>query len=613
MCTARTVTMLSDAMAVAAAYAVMTLLRFGSEVGRDAYRLWVPIAVAAHVLVACAVGLYDGKWRQGSFDETTALCVSVIAATTCLVLVDMLLGRPVPVRTVADGGTSALVLMAGRRYLTRVRHDRRLRPPSDARHRVIVFGAGEGGEQAIRAMLRNPIGDFFPVALLDDDRTKSRLRIMGVPVLGGTERLAEAVTRTRADTLLIAIPSAGSSLIRALSELAPSLSMQVKVLPPVAELPGGVIGVNDFRAITPSDFLGRREIDMAMDFGGAYLMSRRVLVTGAGGSIGSELCRQLFRLGPARLVMLDRDESALHAVQLSLEGRALLDSRNLVVADIRDERRLHAVFAEHRPEVVFHAAALKHLSLLEMYPSEAVKTNVWGTRNVLDVAVRGGVERFVNISTDKAADPTSVLGYSKRIGERLTAASAADAAGTLLSVRFGNVLGSRGSVLSVFRTQIEAGGPVTVTHPDVTRFFMTVEEAVRLVIQAAAIGRPGEALVLDMGEPVAIVEVAKRLIHGAGRPVDIVFSGLRPGEKMHETLFGCGEQDVRPAHPWISHVTVPPLVVSDLALLQGVSSEDELTAAMRQLCALPPLGCVTSSNTRVAQPSKQAGTAAAAV
>ena len=234
--------------------------------------------------------------------------------------------------------------------------------------------------------------------------------------------------------------------------------------------------------------------------------------------------------------MVERDESALHAVQLSIEGRAMLDSRNLVVADIRDRSRMHQVFAEHQPEVVFHAAALKHLPLLEMHPSEALKTNVWGTVALLEAAVDVGVERFVNISTDKAADPCSVLGYTKRLAERLTAAAADRGDGVFLSVRFGNVLGSRGSVLTAFAKQIEAGGPVTVTDPEVTRYFMTVEEAVQLVIQAGAVGRDGEALVLDMGEPVRIDDVAKRLIAEADRPIDVVYTGLRDGEKLHEVL-----------------------------------------------------------------------------
>jgi FlaA1/EpsC-like NDP-sugar epimerase len=262
--------------------------------------------------------------------------------------------------------------------------------------------------------------------------------------------------------------------------------------------------------------------------------------------------------------MLDRDESALHAIQLALHGRALLDSDETILADIRDPHRVREVFDQFRPQIVFHAAALKHLPLLERYPAEAVKNNILGTRNVLEAAAACGVESFVNISTDKAADPVSVLGYSKRVTERLTAHMASQAEGSYLSVRFGNVLGSRGSVLTTLSAQVAAGGPVTVTHPEVTRYFMTVDEAVELVLQAAVIGSSGEVLVLDMGEPVRIADIARRLVAVAAHPVDIVFTGLRPGEKLVEDLLGQGEVDNRPHHPLIRHARVTQLTLEQL-------------------------------------------------
>jgi FlaA1/EpsC-like NDP-sugar epimerase len=299
-----------------------------------------------------------------------------------------------------------------------------------------------------------------------------------------------------------------------------------------------------------------------------YITGRTVLVTGAGGSIGSELCRQLAMFQPAQLIMLDRDESGLHAVQLSIEGRALLSSPGLVLADIRDLGRMHEIFSEYRPQVVFHAAALKHLPLLETAPEEAWKTNVLGTRNVLAAAQASGVERFVNISTDKAADPSSVLGYSKRVTERMTASVPSSATGTYVSVRFGNVLGSRGSVLTAFRAQAETGGPITVTHPDVTRYFMTIAEAVRLTVYAGAIGTTGEVMVLDMGEPVRIFDVAARFARLQTPPLG---TGLRPGEKMHEDLMGDAEIGERRVHPLVTHVQVPPLPTTATALFDDVS------------------------------------------
>jgi FlaA1/EpsC-like NDP-sugar epimerase len=285
-------------------------------------------------------------------------------------------------------------------------------------------------------------------------------------------------------------------------------------------------------------------------------------------------------------MMLDRDESALHALQLSLHGRALLDGPELILADLRDPERIRRVFAERRPEVVFHAAALKHLTLLQRHPGEAVRTNVLGTQAVLDAC--RGVAMFVNISTDKAANPTSVLGYSKRITERLTAYAAAHTEGTFLSVRFGNVLSSRGSVVTAFQQQIEAGLPLTVTHPDVTRYLMTIQEAVHLVLQAAAIGRDGEALVLDMGSPVRIADLARQLAEQAARPVDILYTGLRPGEKLHEELLGSGEIDARPLHPLVSHVAVPALHPADAIALDPYDDPEKIIARLAALCVQPP-------------------------
>jgi FlaA1/EpsC-like NDP-sugar epimerase len=432
-------------------------------------------------------------------------------------------------------------------------------------------------------MVHDPKSPYLPVGLLDDNLDRRNRRLAGVPVLGGRHDMAAAADRVEADALLIAIPSATSDLIAELSALARAIPLTVMVLPPVAELFGGRITVEDIHRVTPEDLLGRHQVQTDVESIAGYVTGQRVLVTGAGGSIGSELSRQLHRFGPAELLLLDRDESALHGVELSIQGRALLDSRDLVLMDIRDRNGLARLFAEREPEVVFHAAALKHLPLLERHPSEAVKTNVWGTLALLEAAARSGVDRFVNISTDKAADPESVLGYSKRICERLTAEMAARTGQPFLSVRFGNVLGSRGSVLETFHRQVERGGPVTVTHPDVTRFFMTIEEAVQLVIQAGAIGAGGEVLVLDMGEPVKILDVAEMLAAQSDRPIEIVFTGLRPGEKLHERLSAIGETGGRPMHPLIQHVPVPPLPVGLVQALDPAADGDLTIELLRRL------------------------------
>ncbi|MGH9121349.1 MAG: SDR family NAD(P)-dependent oxidoreductase, partial [Acidimicrobiales bacterium] len=383
----------------------------------------------------------------------------------------------------AVAGCIEVVFSGGARYLWRLNWERQ-QAPGRSTERALIFGAGEGGAQIVRALLAGRDSPYLPVALLDDDPAQRSRRIRHLKVVGGREALVSAARSKGAGTVIIAIPSAPAKLVQEITELATDADLDVRVLPSVRELIRSTVSMADIRPVTDADLLGRRVIEIDLSSIAGYLTGSRVLVTGAGGSIGSELCRQVHAFGPATLVMLDRDESALHQVQLSIEGSALLDTRALVVCDIRDRAALDAVFDEHRPHVVFHAAALKHLPLLEMWPQEAVKTNVYGTANVLDVARRYGARRFVNISTDKAAFPTSVLGYSKRLAEGLTADAGRDADGTFLSVRFGNVLGSRGSAISAFRVQVDAGGPITVTDPDVTRYFMTVEEAVRLVVQA---------------------------------------------------------------------------------------------------------------------------------
>jgi FlaA1/EpsC-like NDP-sugar epimerase len=561
-------------------------------------RLVIVLASGAGALVGLGgvQGLYTGRWLRGSFEEARAVSIAAVSVTAVMVLLDLALGHPVPASATLAAGPTALAGMAGVRMLNRVASTR-ADVGEAARWRVVVFGAGDAGKDVMGAMRRDPSRTYDPVALLDDDPAKSNLRLHGVAVRGNRSDLETVARRARADTLLIAVPSADGALMRALTDQACALGLTVKVLPPVSEFFDQVAGVEDIRPVTFADLMGRREIEVDIDAIAGYLTGRRVLVTGAGGSIGSELCRQVRRFGPRSLVMVDRDESALHALQMSMDGRALLNERCLVVADIRDRHRLERVLAEHAPEVIFHAAALKHLPLLEMHPEEAVKTNVFGTENMLAAAAATGVSRFVNISTDKAADPICVLGYSKRIAERLTAwydLYATHPGSSYISVRFGNVLGSRGSVLTAFRQQIIERRPLTVTHPDVTRYFMTVEEAVRLVIQAGAVGSGGDVLVLDMGDPVRIADVAQRLILESGEDIAIEYTGLRPGEKLHECLLGEGEDDHRPIHPRISHAPVPPLPPADLGAMQDLHRHDEVIGRIRTATFAPV--CLPGTN-----------------
>ena len=580
----------ADMVAWTVGLAVGCLERFDFRVSQIHVRELVFFALGAAVLqtvVGAAAGLYLGRWRVGSLEEAGAIAANVAVVAGLLLVSDaMFRAHPVPLSSVMGGGFCALIVIGGSRTALRLTLERHQRRASAGTVRLLVFGAGEGGTQVIDAILRDRRCPYLPVALLDDAPSKRTLRIRGVHVEGGRDALPILASHYKAEALLIAIPSANRETVAELTALGQAAGLAVKVLPAVSELFGTLIDALDIRDVSEEDLLGRTMVDTDVASIAGYLTGKRVLVTGAGGSIGSELCRHIARFEPSELVMLDRDESGLHAVQLSLEGRALLDSPAVVLLDIRDRQAVFDCFRACQPEVVFHAAALKHLPLLEQYPGEAIQTNIGGTVNVLDVAIQTGVERFVNISTDKAADPISVLGAIKRIGERLTAHAATEASGIFLSVRFGNVLGSRGSVATTFRAQMEAGGPITVTDPDVTRYFMTAAEAVELVIQAGAIGRSGEVLVLDMGEPVRIADMAARFASRASQPVEIVFTGLREGEKLHEVLLAADESDERPFHPLISHITAPPLEPSFVQALDCRAPKGECRRELLRVCNL---------------------------
>jgi FlaA1/EpsC-like NDP-sugar epimerase len=548
--------------------------------------LWYGVLGMCALVVGCglAAGLYRGRHLRGSRDEVRAVMLAAALVACCLVLAGPMLTSSQRVRPqiVVVGAALALVAMLGARYVAFAAR-LRSRPPAPAAVKIIVFGAGEAGAQLIRRLTSQSDVAYQPVAILDDDPAKRRLRIHGVPVLGGRGQMAEVAASTGAKVLVIAIAGEASQVIDALTAAAERCGLIPKVIPSLRELLTGHARIEGVRDPRISDLLGRRAVTSDVASVREHIAGQRVLVTGAGGSIGAELCRQLYQLGPAELIMLDRDESALHAVQLMLHGRALLDSDETVLADIRDQRRIREVFERFRPGIVFHAAALKHLPLLERCPAEAHKSNVLGTLTVLEAAADHGVHSFVNISTDKAANPVSVLGYSKRITERLTADMSARTGARFLSVRFGNVLGSRGSVLTALSAQVAAGGPVTVTDPEVSRYFMLADEAVHLLLQAAVIGRGGEVLVLDMGEPVRIADMARRMAAGSGREVDIVFTGLRPGEKLFEDRLAQGENDLRPYHPLISQVPVPPLSAAEVAVLDPDADADSVYRELARL------------------------------
>ena len=522
--------------------------------------VWLPTVLLGigagflHSVVGFMMGLYSGHFPYGSFGEVRAVSIVVFIESFALTVIVLILGTSIgiPRSSVLIAFPLALMMMFGARYLRRLSLEVSRRPNSEALPTIVV-GAGNAGGLLVRSMMTDPDSPLRPVALLDDDPSKRRLTLHSVQVLGGTDEIIETARATSAEVLVIAIANADSAMLRKLTDDGVEAGLQVLITPSVQQMVSGKVTVSDLRNIKIEDLLGREPLDTGIDKIADYVTGKRVLVTGAGGSIGSELCQQLHKFGPKELIMLDRDETGLQHAQLRTIGNGLLDSREVVLANIRESETLLEIFQDRKPEVVFHAAALKHLPMLEQYPREAWKTNVLGTLNVVNAARSVGVTTFVNVSTDKAASPTSALGHSKRVAEKITSWAAEDTGLKYLSVRFGNVIGSRGSMLPTFQTLIEAGGPVTVTHPEATRFFMTIPEACQLVIQAGSIGRAGEVLILDMGQPVRILDIAKRMIGMSGKKIEIIYTGLRDGEKLHEVLVGEHEDLERPFHPQISH------------------------------------------------------------
>jgi len=537
------------------------------------------IAIITTLKLGCFIGLcqcfygllsnlYLGRYRSASFEEFLVLSLGAGLVSLFGLIIRITFDFPdVPRSIPLISGFISLIFMQMSRVLGRPMH---LYFPStklDSGHRTLIYGAGIVGRQLAEQMLVRKT-EYTPVGFLDDDPSKSRMRIFGRRVFGGIQELESVILRTNTKILLVAISQINSNVLLELDSRCRRLGVKLRLIPTAFEIVSGAVRLGDITDVSEENLLGRRPVQPDDRDIAEFIRGKKILVTGAGGSIGSEIVRQVKRYGPKALGMLDRDESALLALQLSLDGTGLLMSNDLILADIRDAQRIDELMQELKPEIVFHAAALKHLTTLERFPEEAHKTNVIGTKNVLTSAQKAGVETFVNISTDKAADPSSVLGRSKFTTERLTAGmpnrTNTGKESKFISVRFGNVIGSNGSFIHTFRYQIKHGGPVTITHPEVTRFFMTVSEAVHLVLQSVLVGAHGETLILDMGEPVRIADIAKRMIEVSGRPIEITYTGLRPGEKLHETMYSESENIDSRKHKFIMHVRVEPMQVGEI-------------------------------------------------
>ncbi|GAA3402037.1 nucleoside-diphosphate sugar epimerase/dehydratase [Paenibacillus hodogayensis] len=502
--------------------------------------VYTGISVAVCTIGMITFKLYNRIWHYASIGELLSIVKAV--TVTCLIswiLTSAVIGHLVPIPLLVRSFETILLLMGGTRFAWRVFRDSYFKS-SDRPNRALIIGAGDCGTLIAKEMKCDKSSLMTPVAFIDDDIRKHHLQVLGLPVYGGRDKISEAVERLNIDEIIIALPSVLKKDISQIISHCKSTKAKLKIIPKIGDLIQGIVTINEIRDVEVEDLLGREPVNIDLQGIADYVSEKIVLVTGAGGSIGSELCRQLAPFKPIRLIMLGHGENSIYSIEAEIRRKypeLIIES---VIADIQDRARIEFVFAKYSPQLVFHAAAHKHVPLMEHNPSEAVKNNIFGTKNVADCADRFGVERFVFISTDKAVNPTSVMGTTKRVGEMYIQSLNAHSVTRFVAVRFGNVLGSRGSVIPKFKEQIRMGGPVTVTHPEMIRYFMTIPEAVQLVIQAGAIANGGEVFVLDMGEPVKILDLAKDLIRLSGfepgLDIEISYSGVRPGEKLFEEL-----------------------------------------------------------------------------
>jgi FlaA1/EpsC-like NDP-sugar epimerase len=597
--------LVADGLLVATAWWLAFELRFDHGVPPyydTLFKRTLLIVVGIKLLVFILFGFYDRWWRYVSTRDmwgaargvTVASLVADVTVYFASPVADVRLPRSIAVMD----WLLLLAFIAGSRLIARSVFERPTPGRLVARGKeVLVIGAGEAARDTIREMHRNPQLGYTPIGLVDDDPRKKNIRIHGVRVLGTTADLPHLLRDNKPDEILIAVPSASGEFRRAVVTTTRELGVPVKTLPGLHELISGEIDLAvQIRPVQVEDVLGRDPVDVDLDSAAPYVEGKTVLVTGAGGSIGSELCRQLTRLGPQRLILVELGETALFEIERELVDERGFSAAVPVLADVGNATKMRQVFERYEPSVVFHAAAYKHVPLMEANPLESVRNNALATKVVADAAVEHGTHRFVLVSTDKAVNPKTVMGQSKAVCEWVVEAYGAreDISTRFVAVRFGNVLGSSGSVIPIFRRQIEKGGPLTVTHPEMTRFFMTIPEAASLVIQSGAIGGEGHVFVLDMGEPVKIVELAEQMIRLSGKDpaeIGIDFVGARPGEKLHEELWGENEKVVATAHPKIRRVSGP---VVDAAWLQDELGElERLVEAGETLNAVSRLAAMS--------------------
>jgi FlaA1/EpsC-like NDP-sugar epimerase len=591
---------LLDVAVVVVAYLIPLVLRFEGSVPSEfwnSFWTFTPLLVTVHLAANLVFRLYGHMWRYASVEEARRVILASGTAGVVVVVLGELLGgdgRILPLSVVVFGAFLTLLGFGAIRFQSRLFAWRR-RTDAPETKRVLIVGAGDAGEMVIKDIVRNPALGLLPVGVVDDDRRKLGRTLHGVRVVGTRGDIPDLAAALVVDQVILAIPSATGDLVRDVVACCEQAEVLLKVLPSVRDLVGGRVSIRDVRDLRMDDFLGREPVETDLEAVAGILRGRRVLITGAGGSIGSEITHQVAALEPAELFLLDHDETHLYDVSRTLRNGL---EPQLLLADIRNRERVHAIFAKHRPEVVFHAAAHKHVPFLESHPEEGVLTNVIGTANLADAALAVGAERFVLISTDKAIRPTSVMGSSKWLAEQILWSLHGRNGCRFSAVRFGNVLGSRGSVLPTFFKQIARGEPVTVTDPDMARFFMSVREAVQLVLQAAALSEGGEVFTLRMGEPVTIIDLARRVIRMSGRipdkDVEISIVGARPGEKLVEEIVDVAEEAVASEHVAIT-VARPPAPepgmlrrsLREIELLAAEGRSEELKVRIKEMARRP--------------------------
>jgi FlaA1/EpsC-like NDP-sugar epimerase len=548
--------------------------------------LMVVVAIMVKPVIYYSFGLYRRLWVYASVNElkiiVAAVAVSsviVSAVMITLFILGVITGLPRSVLGIDF--LLSLVFVGGIRFALRIRAEARAPQPRNGKIRkVLVIGAGDAGALVVRELLKNRQSNLEPVGFLDDDPGKQRHELYGVQVLGTLTELPDVLDKNHIDEVIIAIPSAPGRVVRRVADDCRSKGIPFRTMPGIFELIGGKVSVSRLREVDITDLLRREPARIHEEWIGDVLKGRCILVTGAGGSIGRELCRQISRWDPARLILLGHGENSVFEALLELKENSPTFEIIPIIADVRDTQRIESVLSEFHPQVVFHTAAHKHVPLMQANTEEAVSNNVIGTRNLVTAAVNNGVERFVLISTDKAVRPVNVYGATKRLAEMIVLDAAHQTGKAYSVVRFGNVLGSRGSVVPIFKHQIAQGGPITLTHPDMERYFMTIPEAVHLVLQAAAMGRGGEAFLLNMGQQIKILDLAEDLIRltglEPGRDIDIVFTGIRPGEKLREELWETGKKYEETAHPEIFRSTqddTPPTEI----LSQTINKLEQLS------------------------------------